>query len=249
VVDHREVIDVHCHILPGVDDGPRTLAESVAMARQAQADGITVVCATPHIRADHDVRIAELAGRVRAVNEAVEGDGLAVRIASGGEVAEETALTLTDAELRAVTLGGGARWLLLEPRPGPLAGTLDAVVSALAARGLRSVVAHPERHAGEDLGDRLAALVDAGALVQLTAALLTDPGAGPPMLALAARGLVHVLGSDAHHPAFGRRVELSQGLARLREAPRVRDHLGWIAQTAPAALLAGEDPAVPYRAG
>jgi protein-tyrosine phosphatase len=242
------VIDVHCHILPAVDDGPRTMAESVAMARQAEADGIACVCATPHIRADHDVRIGELPRRVAELNDAVRREGLAVRVAVGGEVAEETALGLTDDELRAVTLGGGGRWVLLEPRAGPLGDGLDAVVAALATRGLRCVVAHPERHAAPDLGDRLAALVRAGALVQLTADLLAHPGAGPPMLALAGRGLVHVLGSDAHHPSSGRRVELSSGLARLREVPRVRGDLPFIAQAAPAALLRGEDPVVPYAA-
>ena len=60
------MIDLHCHILPGVDDGARDLDDAAAMAAQAQADGIATICATPHIRHDHDVRIAELADRVEA---------------------------------------------------------------------------------------------------------------------------------------------------------------------------------------
>jgi hypothetical protein len=63
------VIDLHCHILPGIDDGALDLNDSVGMARIAAADGIEVVCATPHIRHDHDVTIPELAGRVEQVNE------------------------------------------------------------------------------------------------------------------------------------------------------------------------------------
>jgi protein-tyrosine phosphatase len=243
------VIDLHCHILPALDDGPQTLDEAVAMGRQAEADGIAVVCATPHIRADHDVHIPELTGRVEALNRALEAEGVRVRVATGGEVAEEIAPALTAAELRAVTLGGAGRWVLLEPRPGPLGDALPGVVEHLARRGLRCLVAHPERHAGHDLAARLSRLVRAGALVQFTAALLADDAAGPVMLDLAGRGLVHVVGSDAHHPEWGRPVALSSGLARLAEVPLLRPHLEWIARTAPAALLRGEDPVAPYPSG
>jgi protein-tyrosine phosphatase len=82
------VIDLHCHILPALDDGAIDLDDSVAMAKQAQSDGIAVVCATPHIRPDHEVRIDDLPGRVAAVNEELERRGLEVRVATGGEVAE-----------------------------------------------------------------------------------------------------------------------------------------------------------------
>ena len=63
------LIDLHCHLLPGVDDGALDLEDSVAMARRAQREGIGTVCATPHIRADHDVRIGEIAGRAAALGE------------------------------------------------------------------------------------------------------------------------------------------------------------------------------------
>jgi tyrosine-protein phosphatase YwqE len=66
------VIDLHCHLLPGVDDGALDLADSLAMARQAEADGISAICATPHIRHDHDVRIGELHARVAELNRALE---------------------------------------------------------------------------------------------------------------------------------------------------------------------------------
>jgi protein-tyrosine phosphatase len=56
-------VDLHCHLLPGIDDGARDLPDAVEMARQAEADGIAAICATPHIRADHAVHIEELPGR------------------------------------------------------------------------------------------------------------------------------------------------------------------------------------------
>jgi protein-tyrosine phosphatase len=64
------LVDLHCHVLPALDDGARDLEDALAMARQAERDGIAVICATPHIRHDHDVRIAELPARVDALNDA-----------------------------------------------------------------------------------------------------------------------------------------------------------------------------------
>jgi len=61
------LIDLHCHVLPGIDDGAVDLADAVALMRQATADGIATVCATPHIRHDHEVRIGELPERVAAL--------------------------------------------------------------------------------------------------------------------------------------------------------------------------------------
>src|SRR5262245_15790039 len=108
------------------------------MARQADEDGIRTVCATPHIRHDHDVRIETLAGRLAELNEELERRGLTARVAPGGEVAETALLGLSDAELRSLTLGGGGRWLLLEPAPGPLSDTLTEAVEELVRRGFRS---------------------------------------------------------------------------------------------------------------
>ena len=93
-------------------------------------------------------------------------------IRTGGEVAESIVSALDDDELRAVSLGGGGRWILLEPAPGPLSDGLDDTVHQLTDRGFRSLIAHPERHLGADLLDRLGKLTRAGSLVQVTAAAL-----------------------------------------------------------------------------
>ena len=127
--------DLHCHLLPGVDDGPATIDDALGMARQAAADGIAVVCATPHIRHDHDVRIEQLGIRVAELGAAVAAAGVPVKVTTGGEVAEPLIASLNDGELRAVSLGGGGRWLLVEPRPGPLGDDLQRAVRALDDRG------------------------------------------------------------------------------------------------------------------
>jgi protein-tyrosine phosphatase len=211
------LIDLHCHVLPGIDDGARDVEDAVAMARQAQADGIEVIFATPHIRHDHDVRIHELDGRIGQLQIAVDAAGLGVRIVRGGEVAQPIVDSLTDDELRMVALGG--HWVLLEPAPGPLGGPLVDGVAQLGARGFGAIVAHPERHPAPDIENRLREAVAAGALVQATAAALCDGSDGAAWLTrLAHDGLIHVLGSDAHTSHFGRPVELSAAFARLQAA-------------------------------
>jgi protein-tyrosine phosphatase len=234
------VIDLHCHILPGLDDGSRDLDDSVGMARQGIADGIEVIAATPHIHPRHAVVIGELEERVAQVNAELARQRVDVRVVTGGEVSEPMLDQLDEDDLRRVSLGGGG-WILVEPRPGPLSDHLELAVDALTRRGFRSLVAHPERHAGGDFRERMEGLVAAGALIQVTAALIADGPAAPVMLELAALGLVHVLASDAHSSRAGRPVKLSHGMARLRELPPFAPYAEWAVRDGPAAILAGED--------
>lgn len=241
------LVDLHCHLLPALDDGAVDMDDTVAMVRRASDEGITAICATPHIRHDHDVRIAEIPGRIAAVGEELRRRGLAVRVLPGGEVAETIVDHLDDAELRAVRLGGGD-WILLEPRPGPLSDSLEATVERLAGRGFHALIAHPERHLTHDLFARLTRLTERGALIQATAAHFED-AAADGMLELARRGLVHVLGSDAHSSRAGRPVALAGALRRLAGVDRVAPHLDWIAHEAPQAIVAGGVPQPPFPCG
>ena len=240
------MIDLHCHILPGVDDGALDECDSLAMARQAEIDGIGAVCATPHIRHDHDVRIGEIAARVERLARAVRAAGTAVTILGGGEVAETLVGRLSDDELRLVTLGGGGHWILLEPRPGPLSSSLAETVTALRVRGFSALVAHPERHLAEALEERLADVIRRGALVQLTAAMLEQEGTAADALArLVGQGLAHVLASDAHSSHGGRAVRLAPAFAALRASGVPEARVRWMAETAPAAIVRGEPVAPP----
>jgi protein-tyrosine phosphatase len=239
------LIDLHCHILPGIDDGALDLSDSVAMARVAAADGIEVIAATPHIRHDHDVRIPELAVRVEELNGAIRDAELPVDVVTGGEVAETALDGLDDEELRAVSLGG-AGWILLEPKPGPLSDSLYDSVGRLHEKGLRVLIAHPERHLSDDVAGRIAGLIDLGALIQATAAYLVRGRTREGMVSLARRGLVHVLASDAHSSHGGRPLRISEGIAALGEIELLRPHLDWIAHDAPAAILRGEAVSPPF---
>jgi protein-tyrosine phosphatase len=235
-----DVIDVHCHILPALDDGAPDLDESLAMAHQAIEDGIEVVCATPHLRADHAVDPAELAARVSALQGELDSRGMALRIATGGEVSATLADELDDEALRLASLGGGG-WLLLEPAPGPMDDTLHELVDRLHARGFDVVLAHPERHAGEDFVARLRAFAAAGVLIQWTGAFVADAQPDDLVLALARAGLVELLGSDSHSARIGRPVALRAAYDRLRGVCG-EERAAWIERDAPAAVLRGERP-------
>ncbi|MHB8241296.1 MAG: tyrosine-protein phosphatase [Solirubrobacteraceae bacterium] len=241
------MIDLHCHILPALDDGALDLADSLAMGREAAADGITVVCATPHIRSDHDVRIELLPELVAELQLALERSGVSLHVAQGGEVSQLMADDLSVEQLGAVSLSGGG-WVLLEPAPGPLNDELPVLVERLAQRGTRTILAHPERHAGEDFEQRLRALADCGCLIQWTADFIAQrDGSDPqdPVLGLARNGLVHLLASDAHSSHGGRPLRLSAGFERLAEVCPP-EHVSWIAQDGPAAVLRGEQVTAPW---
>jgi protein-tyrosine phosphatase len=234
------MIDLHCHILPALDDGALSLDDSVAMARQAEQDGIEVVCATPHIRRDHNVQVEEIAERVDSLQAHLATRGINVEILPGGELAQTEADRLTDVQLRLATLGGAGRWLLLEPAPGPLGDELEAVVQTLSERGLSAVIAHPERHAGADFEERLQALAGSRCLIQWTAEFVANASPGDLVPRLASEGLVHLLGSDAHSSYAGRPVRLAAGFARL-ETVCTQAQIEWMADHAPRAILRGED--------
>jgi protein-tyrosine phosphatase len=234
------LIDLHCHLLPGIDDGAADLADSMAMARQAEVDGIDVICATPHIRHDHDVHIGELRARVAQLNVAFAERGVPVAVAQGGEVSATALGRLDETELRLVSLGVTGRWIMLEPAPGPLDGGLVATVARLVDRGCRAVIAHPERHLGPNFHEHLAAVIGQGALVQVTAAHVLSDDAGPTLVDLAKRGLAHLVASDAHSARWGRPVAVRAAIDRLeREAST---EVAAFARDAPAAILRGEDP-------
>lgn len=233
------MIDLHCHILPGLDDGARDLDDSAAMALQALADGVETVCATPHIRHDHAVEIASLPARVADLQAELERRRIGVRVVVGGEVAQTEVDALSDDDLRVVSLGGAGGWILLEPAPGPLDTRLELSVERLKARGLQAVVAHPERHADADLELRLRTLAEQGCLIQWTAAFVADPAMRESVARWARMGIVHLLGSDAHSSRFGRPLALADGFARLRETLPAAT-VEWMAREAPAAILRGQ---------
>jgi protein-tyrosine phosphatase len=233
------MIDLHSHILPGIDDGAAALDASVEMARSAVADGIEVLAATPHVRADYPTTAATMERLVGEVREALAAEGIPLEVLPGGELDLEQLADLSDDELRRFGLGGNPRCLLLEfPYSGWPLGLAQTVFD-LRTRGFRPVLAHPERNAEVQAHpERLAPIVEAGALVQLTAASL-DGRIGRTARATAQRllelDLAHLLASDAHAPSI-RQI----GLAAAASAAGDEELGRWLTVGVPGALVRGE---------
>ena len=143
-------VDIHAHVLPGIDDGPRDLEGTLALARAAAAAGTATIAATPHLRPDFpDVDVHELAERCDDVRAAIARDGIPVTVVSGAEASLVWALEAGEEELRLASYGQLGRDLLIETPSGSTSG-LDALLYQLRAKGFRVTLAHPERSAGFD---------------------------------------------------------------------------------------------------
>jgi protein-tyrosine phosphatase len=241
------VIDLHAHILPGLDDGPRDMDAALALARAAAAAGTRTLAATSHVDRTFWLVPEQLAAARREVARALAEAGIELEVVQGGEVAAARMPAMSDDELRGVALGGGP-YVLLECPLGP-ADRLEALASDLRQRGFAVLLAHPER--SPDLQRdpaRLGRMVEAGALAQVTAGSLAgDFGETPRRAAerMLAAGWLHVLASDAHD-AVHRGPDLTVAAAALAErCVGMEEQFAWMASDAPAAILAGR--ALPER--
>ncbi len=238
------MIDLHTHILPGLDDGPRTLAESVSMARAAVVDGIRTIAATPHVRADYSTAASEMERAVTELRAELRADGIELEVCTGGEIALDRLAIMEAEELLRFGLASNPNYLLLEfPYYGwPLA--LPSQVIELRGRGITAVVAHPERNVDVQAApERIQQIVEHGALVQLTSASI-DGRLGRPSRKTAFRllelGLGHLVASDAHAPGV-RSVGMSAAVKALGDSDLGR----WLTETVPAAIVA--NTAIPER--
>lgn len=236
------MIDLHTHILYGMDDGAQTLDEAIEMVRLAADDGIKTLVATPHSPESTACRqyspqlIYERLAELRA---ALAGAGVDVELVAGTEVAYAADVV---PHLRAGRLlpYGTSRAILLEMPNSVPPQTLEIALFNLQVAGYRVVLAHPERIVEVQRDPNvLVPLVDRGALMQLTAgALLGDYGSGLRQVCevLLAHDLAHVLASDAHD-SRGRRLPV---LSAARERARALvgpDRAEQLVRATPAAIL------------
>jgi protein-tyrosine phosphatase len=195
--------DLHCHLLPGVDDGPETMEESLAYALLAVAAGTHRIVATPHVER---IDVAELPDRVHELRTALAQEGIPLAVECGGELKPRSVGSLSQRELEVIAHGPeGRRWLLYEV---PFRGVDEAFIEGareLRARGFGLVCAHPERSQGLLTGG-LAALqpvLDEGAIIAANVAPLAGeegPERHAAALHVLRRGLASVLATDAHPP-------------------------------------------------
>jgi protein-tyrosine phosphatase len=198
--------ELHFHLLPGVDDGPATIAESLELARAAVEDGSGIVVATPHVRPGGLREPLLLPGLVAELRAHLAAAGLPLELHCGGELAYELVGTLGQHELQTIAHGpAGARWLLVEAPFEGMAEDFHTATGELRARGFGVLIAHPERSADVllDEGLGLRRELAAGSLAQLNAMSLVGAHGDEVQAAahgLLADGLVAAIASDAHGP-------------------------------------------------
>jgi len=236
------VVDLHTHILPGIDDGPADMDGSLVLARELAAEGVETVAATPHLRGDHPgVVVGELAARTAALGERLAEAGVPLAVVPAAEVSLEWAQEATDAELGLASFDQRGTDVLVETPYEALTDTFEEMIFGIMLRGFRILLAHPERSVSfqRDI-ERLEALVGRGVVLQVTADAVTGSGRRSPGRrlgsALLRSGLAAVLASDAH--GHTRRASLATGVAAARRLAPARAE--WMATAAPAAILAGE---------
>ncbi len=233
------MIDLHCHVLPGIDDGPETIEGSLALGRASGEAGVRTIVATPHVNRRYPNDAATIARLVGELNERLRAREIAVEVLPGAEIALTSAVDMAPEQLADLGLGGGS-WLLVEPPFTPAAAGIDAVVFDIVRRGHRVVLAHPERcpafHRDRAV---LESLVRAGVLTSITAGSLVGGFGGDVRrfaLGLVHDGLVHNVASDAHDHSTR-----PPGIAAELDQACLRPLAGWFTEQVPAAILADEE--------
>lgn len=231
-------------MLPGIDDGPATIEDSIELVRAAEATGTRTMVATSHVSWRYPNDAATIARLTAELNKRVGDEKIAVEILAGAEVATTRTEEIASDELERMRLGGGP-WLLLEPPFTPAATGLGAVVASLQNAGHRVVLAHPERCPALHREPQIVeSFVRGGVLMSITAGSLVGRfGREVRRFAqhLLEQGLVHNVASDAHDP-----VRRPPGMADELAEAGLGELAGWLTEAVPAAILGGgEIPARP----
>lgn len=234
------MIDIHCHILPGIDDGPDSEEGALALARAAVVSGTRTIVATPHVSWNYPATTAALiADGVVRLAAALAREQIPLQLLTGAEVAMTRAIDLSDDELVALRLGGPTgTHLLVECPLSPTAAGFEAVLDTLRARGHEIVLAHPERCPafqrdpaayGRLIAQGMLGQVTAGALVGRFGRTVQEFGER-----LVREGLAQNVASDAHS---ARRRPPTLG-SDLFEAG-YGEQSGWLSREVPDAILTG----------
>lgn len=237
------MIDLHCHILPALDDGPGTMEGALGMCRALVEDGVKSVVATPHMLTDfYDVTCEQVREGVESLQKEVAEQGLPLEILPGADVLITSDLCDRLRDGSVMTVADGGLYILLELPQDVLPGGLAELLFSVQLLGVTPIITHPERNLEvQQDPSALRPLVEAGNLVQITAASIEGKfGRGVQNCSeeLLRRRLAHVVASDAHSHR-----KRAPGLSRARAM--VRDLLSGeeadeIFLKAPSMIVGGE---------
>lgn len=197
------MIDVHSHILFGVDDGPFTIDETIRIVEKAKEEGITNIISTSHAFSPYyDVPMEEVKTQITLLNDVLRETGYDVTLHTGHEVRIHEHVVKNVKSGKVLTLAN-SRYLLLELPTQSVPAYTIRIIEALLAEGIIPIVAHPERNRGiSEKPERLEKLVRHGALTQITASSVAGyfgKNIQKLSLDLIDANLVHVYGSDVHN--------------------------------------------------
>lgn len=213
-------VDMHCHLLPGVDDGPEDWDEALLMAQQAAADGIDTIIATPHHLGIYRTNDGPaIRARTARLQEFLNQRNVDLRVLPGAEVRVEPDLVERVRAGEILTLADRGRYVLLE-LPHEVCLPIERMLDDLGRAGLRGVLAHAERNMGIMAQPSLAeSLVAAGCLLQVTAGSIMGTfgrQVEETALHLIRQGTVHFVATDAHS-SRSRRPLMRRTFDRLTE--------------------------------
>jgi protein-tyrosine phosphatase len=197
-------VDLHCHLLPGIDDGAKNWDESLAMARMAVEDGIATVIVTPHQLGNYRGNQGEaIRQRTKELQARLHAEGVPLAVLPGADVRIDADIVEKLESGAVLTLGDHWRHVLLE-LPHELYLPLESLLSQLERLNIVGILSHPERNEGIlRRPEVLATLVEAGCLLQVTAGSICGTF-GPQCRQLAesllSEGLIHFVATDAHGP-------------------------------------------------
>jgi protein-tyrosine phosphatase len=201
------MVDLHCHILPGIDDGSKTLKESVEMCRRAAADGIRAIVATPHRNSFvANTTVSQVLNGIKQLKKALARNSIDIDILPGHEIHISNDLIDEVERGESLTINRNEKYILLELPMRSVPFYVFDCVAQLKGKGITAIIiAHPERNAQIQADKRvMKRLIKAGALSQVTGGSLLGefgPTARRCAVELLKNGLAHVIASDAHSAA------------------------------------------------
>lgn len=216
------MIDIHSHILPGIDDGPSDMAEAIEMAVMAVDDGIRTMVATPHtLNGIHLNYREDILSACDEFNRELKKKDISLEVLPGSEVHLDVDIIRDLDRGKLMTLNDAGRYLSLELPPYFVAGTIVDFINRIRFRGITPIISHPERNRtiqqNEGLLDEL---ISAGAMSQITAESLTG-GFGRDIYRISRKmirmNLVHFMATDSHSFIKRRLPRLSEAVRRLSD--------------------------------
>jgi protein-tyrosine phosphatase len=198
------MIDLHSHILPGIDDGAHDIAVSLEMARIAVADGISVMACTPHFYPGvYDSYGPDILARIETLQIELHRASIPLQLVAGGDLRLEPNLLIRIKSGEALALNG-SRYALIEPAHQLFTQGMERFFAELLGAGIQPILTHPERMAWiEQKYDAITRLFNSGVWMQITAGAVTGRFGRRVHYwseRMVKEGMAHILATDAHDP-------------------------------------------------